>query len=439
MAKENEKKIENVENEVTGYNQNISDEGFQETKNIDGNQFIARLKNEIEENKNTPGFDLREYKARLSLMQYCFHKKLSDQWIELLNQAELNSESRLLILVMQSMNLINIQDAIKELVKIDRERLLMLFAGRINGHTNINEYDRITTAYNSQISQIKDEKAELLQANKDHKSTIKQLQKEISSLKEKDKSTTAEIDDLQNKIKELEALVNEREQSIEILKKNNSEIIEDNSKKLKEQRELDEKQLKDRIEEAARIKLEEYQEKERLEKERIEEEERRISEAVAVALKKKEEEEKIEKAKEEEIRKKILAEQKNNVNLVKEEQVPVSIQKKQKSGFFSKFSKKKEEKKTYNTIDEALNNCVLDALQSKLVSYGLNHGVSEDKIKSMIENNLSADQMRTIIELNIAKQIKADMDQAKKEEDVHQSQVNEFGEFTSADGDYNGE
>ena len=74
-----------------------------------------------------------------------------------------------------------------------------------------------------------------------------------------------------------------------------------------------------------------------------------------------------------------------------------------------------------------------------MVSYGLNHGVSEDKIKSMIENNLSADQMRTIIELNIAKQIKADMDQAKKEEDVHQSQVNEFGEFTSADGDYNGE
>lgn len=133
----------------------------------------------------------------------------------------------------------------------------------------------------------------------------------------------------------------------------------------------------------------------------------------------------------------LLAMQQMNMNKVNEEQV---AKKKEKKGLFGKKNKNKEETTVKQFYGFDLQTCLVNAnlnnAQMQIITYAITHDINENVLVNAINHNCSAEQLKAIVEAQLAQRMKENKKKEMEEMNKHQQEINDYGTYTQEDAKY---
>ncbi len=126
-----------------------------------------------------------------------------------------------------------------------------------------------------------------------------------------------------------------------------------------------------------------------------------------------------------------------NLNNESEEQ---NSKKKEKKGLFGRKNKKNEEnieKQFYGfDLQTCLVNSNLNNAQMQIITYAITHDIDENVLVNAINHNCTAEQLKALVEAQLAQRMKENKRKEQEELDKHQQEINDYGTYTQEDAKY---
>lgn len=131
----------------------------------------------------------------------------------------------------------------------------------------------------------------------------------------------------------------------------------------------------------------------------------------------------------------LLAMQQMNIN-----RDPSDNHKKKEKKFFGRKKRKKEENTEKQFYGFDLQSCLVNAnlnnAQMQVITFAITHDISENVLVNAINHNCSADQLKAIVEAQLAQRMKENKKKELEEAAKHQQEVNDYGTYTQEDAKY---
>lgn len=114
--------------------------------------------------------------------------------------------------------------------------------------------------------------------------------------------------------------------------------------------------------------------------------------------------------------------------------------KKKEKRFFGRKNRKKEENTEKQFYGFDLQSCLVNAnlnnAQMQVITFAITHDISENVLVNAINHNCSADQLKAIVEAQLAQRMKENKKKELEEAAKHQQEVNDYGTYTQEDAKY---
>ena len=348
---------------------------------------------------------------------------LSNNEIDLFAAPDLKKQQKLIILFLLFAKLIDKNIVVDEFLTshIPSETMLVKIPMLLNEEYNannrkilddaINVYNQTVESYTQEKEHYEEQYNNLNESFRKSELECMSLKNELDRIKKEEDELLAEIDKLKTEINEKDSLYTELQEE-----NKGKEEIEENIKKEEETNRI--------IEERAKVIAQEIlneEERKRLEKEEIE---RRAIENYK---------------REHNIQEGSFNNRTNNNDVLQilsmRQMQADTTNKKEKHGFFRK--KTKEEKKFYGyDLQTCITNAELNNAQMKILTYAIEHNIDENKLVLAINNNCNADQLKGLVEMELAKRMKDNKIKEQEEKEKHQKEVNDYGTYTQEDANY---
>lgn len=351
---------------------------------------------------------------------------LTNDEVDLYADPDFDMKQKEILLFLLFAKLINIETITREFLKTDlaAETMLVKLPILFNEESSLNSkkiLDDAIAVYKDSVENYTKEKEhfeeqyhQLNDLFRKSEAECNSLRLELENEKKEEENLLNELDRIKAELEQKESVVNDlREES-----KGQSEL-EESKRKEEEANRIIEERAKQMAQDILDKKEQERREKEEIERAAIERFKRENNFTNNVQ--------------------KTSNDSEELYRLMAMQQLKNAEAEKSKRGLF-KRKKKKNESNEKNFYGFDLSSCIANAhlnnAQMQIISYAVSHEIKESILVNLINNDSTAEQIKGVVEVELAKRMSENKRLEREEEERHQSEVNDYGTYTQEDAKY---